>query len=1340
MKKRISLWLALIMTVELLCGGMGMSIAAADEGVLISKLQYMKTVPFASEKNVVRAPVFQVTFNESVKVDSDTRAPKIVIKEKDKDRRIVDTIEQGAASIKMDASNKTVSFELQGNKRLDFGTDYILHIDEAFFKSVATDKPSSEISIEFTTAAQKVEYSPSPDSYNADPLNALQIRANEMLSLGTGKIGIYRLSDNAPIDVYNIKPGVTDPRVKVEENLVRLLSPAITTNTSYYVLIDAGALLYADDKNLDGITNARQWTFTTRGDTSIMSKSPQSGTTNVSSNTKLQLTFNKNVFPAQGNIDVYQANGTKVSSIPALSTQVTGGGSQVITINPQMTLQSNSNYYVLVSNGAFRDSTGNEVAGIVSTSGWTFSTTVDTASQLTISSFSPVDRSSSVALDSDLTITFNREVLKGAGSVKVRKSGSTTNVPVNVIANGTRDVRIVLQSGTKYEADSTYYVNIDNNAFYDARNTNNYFAGLNGTSAWTFQTYVSDKLAPVLQSSQMYNNTTIILTYNELLDTSVWPLITSFKVTVNDENRSIGSVYTSGENVYISLDTGVAVGQNVKVSYSGGLRPIQDVAKNQAAVFSSRDVVNGIDTALPKPKEGNISGSTVRLYFSQSLKSTSTYAYDQFTVTADGSSMGVKDMTISGQTITLYLNTTVSDGQIVKVTYKPGSNPVLDSRGQEIASFSDFNVRNYFDTKPPVFQKAEGGAAKVILSYNEFLSQTYLPMKSQFSVLMNGVPNYVNAVEVKENQVILTLASALLANTKLTISYVPGTSRLTDLNGNAAGYINLEPITISIYAQVPDLKNVIVQGDTVQFVFSKLWNSQISLTTSQFLVYVDGVLRNVTLASVNESTITLKLSSSVSIGQKVEVSYTPGISAIRDPLGIYLAAFSKLAVSNGIISTPSTSTGDVSRPEYLTTMEASAFGRVMFTLGTGAFTSSDVKSRYEQYVKMYTVNSDKLKKAFEYIIISKESTHTVVVEAPASINTLYVSISLQTLEEIYNIDRNASIAVKAGDALYYLQLKQVNFAEIARNLNTTTTAGLTLSIQVEKVPNSSNTAQNILNAGTIQQITDPVNFNVAVASGVVSANSPEIKLFGEYLIRTTTPLTNDKSGLVQQDALTGKWSFVPTVIESSGNLKIFHAKVKGNMTVMGISNDKYYGDLGNHWAKDVINTLSSKLIMEGRSNTTFEPNSKITRAEFAEYIARALGLPGDVQTAQRFTDLFSPSASAYIGAAAKAGIVVGFKDGTFKPNNYITREQMAIMMVRVMNYAGYNTTLSGTPADYLRTFKDSKSIQAPEAAAKALKEGIIQGVTTNTFQPKGYATRAQAAVMLKRLLSKIGYI
>ncbi|MNI68789.1 Endoglucanase precursor [compost metagenome] len=142
-------------------------------------------------------------------------------------------------------------------------------------------------------------------------------------------------------------------------------------------------------------------------------------------------------------------------------------------------------------------------------------------------------------------------------------------------------------------------------------------------------------------------------------------------------------------------------------------------------------------------------------------------------------------------------------------------------------------------------------------------------------------------------------------------------------------------------------------------------------------------------------------------------------------------------------------------------------------------------------------------------------------------------------------------------------------------------------------------------------------------------------------------------------------------------------------------------------------------------------------------LSRGLGLLGDKDTAQRFSDVqASTQTGDYIGAAAKAGIITGNTDGTFRPNDNITREQLAIMIIRAMEYTNNPITLNGTVDSALSAFKDKSKIQnaSAEFVAKAVQKGIILGMTTTQFQPQGNATRAQAAVMLQRMLNITGYL
>ncbi|MNL52125.1 Endoglucanase precursor [compost metagenome] len=110
-------------------------------------------------------------------------------------------------------------------------------------------------------------------------------------------------------------------------------------------------------------------------------------------------------------------------------------------------------------------------------------------------------------------------------------------------------------------------------------------------------------------------------------------------------------------------------------------------------------------------------------------------------------------------------------------------------------------------------------------------------------------------------------------------------------------------------------------------------------------------------------------------------------------------------------------------------------------------------------------------------------------------------------------------------------------------------------------------------------------------------------------------------------------------------------------------------------------------------------------------------------------------------AAVQAGLVAGSGEGNFTPNALITREQMAVIVWRAYEKLSGNgrTVSSEEQANLLQTFDDKGEISdwAKTSVASSVKEGLIQGVSSNQFQSSGLATRAQAVTLLNRLSEKL---
>lgn len=169
-----------------------------------------------------------------------------------------------------------------------------------------------------------------------------------------------------------------------------------------------------------------------------------------------------------------------------------------------------------------------------------------------------------------------------------------------------------------------------------------------------------------------------------------------------------------------------------------------------------------------------------------------------------------------------------------------------------------------------------------------------------------------------------------------------------------------------------------------------------------------------------------------------------------------------------------------------------------------------------------------------------------------------------------------------------------------------------------------------------------------------------------------------------------------------------------------------FADTLNHWAKASIDTLIAKGLLTGYSDGTLRPNSGLTRAEAIKVIATYMGLEGQ---ASNFTDVSGAHwANKYIGAAAGSGLMNGYSDGTFRPNNKISRSELATLITRAFKLTGTGNT----------SFKDvNRNAWYYDSIDALASNKIITGYADSTFKPGNDITRAEFATMVSRLLETV---
>lgn len=168
-----------------------------------------------------------------------------------------------------------------------------------------------------------------------------------------------------------------------------------------------------------------------------------------------------------------------------------------------------------------------------------------------------------------------------------------------------------------------------------------------------------------------------------------------------------------------------------------------------------------------------------------------------------------------------------------------------------------------------------------------------------------------------------------------------------------------------------------------------------------------------------------------------------------------------------------------------------------------------------------------------------------------------------------------------------------------------------------------------------------------------------------------------------------------------------------------------FKDLEQHWAKAYVLPLAEQGIIQGMSADTFHPDGKITRAQLATLLDRMLDWGLDETQPIPFKDSLPSYAERSIRAAEQHGVMLAFQDGTFRPNEPVTRAQLALYLHRALQ-----TDLSGNV-----NYRDQEQI--PEWAREAVKQmsllGILQGDDQQRFLPAQHVTRAQVAAVLYRL-------
>jgi len=263
-----------------------------------------------------------------------------------------------------------------------------------------------------------------------------------------------------------------------------------------------------------------------------------------------------------------------------------------------------------------------------------------------------------------------------------------------------------------------------------------------------------------------------------------------------------------------------------------------------------------------------------------------------------------------------------------------------------------------------------------------------------------------------------------------------------------------------------------------------------------------------------------------------------------------------------------------------------------------------------------------------------------------------------------------------------------------------------------------------------------------VSSGVydftITAGDRPVTEFVSQLI-VTIPLDGSKIGSAKRviacvyDEESGSWQPVGGVTDEMKGTVTFGTRHFS--TYAAFEKEMHFDDVTSSWSKEKVEILASRRLINGVSDTAYNPEGSITRAEFAALLVRSLygrlskskGTFTDVSAGSWYADL--------VETAYELGLVNGIGEDSFGPDVKINREQLAVMVYRLYQYKKDTNKVNS----FNTTFGDYKDISsyAKDAAGFAAKAGIMTG-SGGRFEPKRSATRQEAAVVLYRLLEYMG--
>ncbi|MEI7027764.1 DUF4073 domain-containing protein [Paenibacillus sp. y28] len=488
-----------------------------------------------------------------------------------------------------------------------------------------------------------------------------------------------------------------------------------------------------------------------------------------------------------------------------------------------------------------------------------------------------------------------------------------------------------------------------------------------------------------------------------------------------------------------------------------------------------------------------------------------------------------------------------------------------------------------------------------------------------------------------------------------------------------------------------------------------------TVTGATYQLYTDS---SFTAEITGASTVALTAGRATTV--YVKVTAQDGVTAKYYAVTIKRAETSSSTSSGGSSSTTSGTNTDSGVNVYVNGKAESA----------GTATVKNVDGRT---VTTIDVNQQKLeaKLAAE----GKDAVVTVMMTKPSDV--LIGQLNGEMIQKMEQ--QQASLELRTTDASYNVPSLQLNIQSLAEKLGADQLKDVTLQISIaETGADKLKVVADAAAAGNFTVVVPSIDFTVHAKYGDMSIEITDYKVYVQRMIAIPEGVDRNKvtTGVVVE--ADGTVRHIPTQVEVMDGMYYAVINSLTNSTYSVVWHPLEFADAAGHWGQNAINDMGSRMVIEGVGAASFEPDRDITRAEFAAILARGLGLRLNPYHDAPFSDVAAKDWYAQVVQTAfDYQLIAGYEDGTFRPEEKITRQEAMTIIAKAMRITGLKEKLTGV-SGVLSAYQDQGDIAtwAYEAVTDCVTGGLVAGRSSALMAPEANMTRAEVAAIVQRLLQK----